>query len=474
MKSILKHKARREFSNKTGEIDMNKLESLSMSTSSNQSGVTGKINILLEEYPFGDDSDPKPLQVDEDFENNHQSTALFDELKFIDEIEKSEQIQQLELIQKQLEESQKEALFGGLKFTDEAEKSEEIQLLELMQKQLEESQKQLEEMQLNGSKMLSNDGNKLKKLSQELKASQERLIQNQVRQKQTRGPRSTPNCARCKNHDIEVALKGHKNCCQFKDCKCEKCKHISLICRLQKARRIGSIETNKGDRFCTICQNHGKWSEFKGHKSCPYKNCDCEVCQTGGIEKKEKVKEVKEPKKQDPVNLNDFYEKCFGNDFTPNKEVIETGTYSQAKVYSSFNPMLNESHPIGSPIPIPYPYVDPQVVIAQTKVNEFRYYLWRRHGLRVDFMTEPYLFSWLLRNCFNFPLTAHEILAVISVSNPIPLIQQGTQINYLHSDLDPNPGPGPDPDPPPEQGPTPPPGRDPREFGANLNAKFKF
>ena len=442
MKSILKHKVKREFSNENGEIDINKLKSMSMPTSSNQAGVSGKINIHLEECPFDDDSDPKPLQLDEDFESNCQNTALFDELKFIDEIEKSEQ----------------------------------IQLLELMQKQLEESQKQLEEMQLNGSQMLSNDDNKLKELSQELKASQERLIQNQVRQKQTRGPRSTPNCARCKNHDIEVVRKGHKNYCQFKDCRCEKCKHIGLIYRSQKAKRIGSIETNRGDRFCIKCQNHGKWSEFKGHKPCPYKDCHCEVCQTGGIEKKEKVKKVEKSKKQDPVDLNDFYEKCFGNDFTSSKQVIETGTYSQAKAYPSLDPMLNESDPIGYSFPIVYPYVDPQVVIAQTKVNEFRYYLWRGHGLRVDFMTDAYLFSWLLRNCFNFPLTAHEILAVISVQNPIPLIQQGTQINYLPPDPDPGPGtnPGPDPNLASEEEPTPPPGRDPSKSGPFLNAKFKF
>ncbi|XP_003740429.2 doublesex- and mab-3-related transcription factor 1 [Galendromus occidentalis] len=32
-----------------------------------------------------------------------------------------------------------------------------------------------------------------------------------------------PNCARCRNHDFKVAVKGHKKSCPFKDCECEKC-----------------------------------------------------------------------------------------------------------------------------------------------------------------------------------------------------------------------------------------------------------
>ena len=53
-----------------------------------------------------------------------------------------------------------------------------------------------------------------------------------------------PKCARCRNHSMVSSLKGHKHCCPWRNCNCERCQ---VVIERQKitAARVASLRLQR-------------------------------------------------------------------------------------------------------------------------------------------------------------------------------------------------------------------------------------
>lgn len=159
------------------------------------------------------------------------------------------------------------------------------------------------------------------------------------------GIRNFQVCARCRNHGIQINLKGHKKMCMFKQCECQKClvtkdrqkfiaKEIAMHRYEIKNKSESENNLNRGlklnlvrnksksaneddvwnkkiisrsrstngeirnNQMCSRCRNHGFFQLLRGHKNvCLYVNCICSRCEITKKRREIMAKQIKDYRK---------------------------------------------------------------------------------------------------------------------------------------------------------------------------------